>query len=58
MSERASKQMSAAERASEVSSAEQANEGAVRANERTEERMAQKASTLRVDFIVVLPTVH
>ena len=33
--------MSAAERASEASSAEQANEWAVRANERADERMAQ-----------------
>ena len=33
--------MSAAERASEASSAEQANELTVRANERTEERMAE-----------------
>ena len=33
--------MSAAERASEASIAEQANEWAVRANERTDERVAQ-----------------
>ena len=33
--------MSAAERTSEASSAEQANEWAVQANERAEERMAQ-----------------
>ena len=33
--------MSAAERASEASSAEQANEWAVRANERANEQMAQ-----------------
>ena len=36
-----SERMSAAERASEASSAEQANERAVRANERTDERVAQ-----------------
>ena len=39
--EPASERMSAAERASEASSAEQANEWAVRANERADERMAQ-----------------
>ena len=36
-----SEQMSAVERASEASSAIQANESAVRANERVDERMAQ-----------------
>ena len=41
VSERASEQMSAADRASEASSAEPANEWALRANERTEEWMAQ-----------------
>ena len=40
-----------------VSSAEKANEWAVRANERAEERMAQY-STQRVDFIVILLIVH
>ena len=40
VSERASERMSAAERASKAGSAEQVNEWAVRANERTEERMA------------------
>ena len=48
-SERASEQMSAVERASEASSAEQANEWAVRANERADEWMA--LCTLRVDFM-------
>ena len=41
MSERASERMSAAERASEASSAEQANEIALRANQRADEQMAQ-----------------
>ena len=40
-SERASKWKSAAERASEASSAEQANERAVQVNNQTEERIAQ-----------------
>ena len=40
VSERA-KRVSAAERASEASCAEQANKCAVRANERTDERVAQ-----------------
>ena len=40
-SERANERMSAAERASEASSAEPANERAVRANEATDERVAQ-----------------
>ena len=42
--------MSAAERASEVSSAQQANEWVVRANEQTEEQMAQY-STRRFHII-------
>ena len=46
MSERASERMSAADRASEASSAEQANE-----------RTSEWPSPLRVDFIVILPTV-
>ena len=41
MSERASEQMSAAERAIGASSAEQANEWAKRVNKQTEEQMAQ-----------------
>ena len=41
MSSKASEQMSAAERASEASSAEQENEWAVGAIERADERMAQ-----------------
>ena len=41
MSERVNERMSTLERASEASSAEQANERLVRANERTEERMTQ-----------------
>ena len=40
-SERASERVSAAEGVSEASSLEQVNEGAVRANEQTDERMAQ-----------------
>ena len=45
--------MSAAGRASEASSAEQAIECAVRANELADERMAQY-----VDFTVILPNVQ
>ena len=41
LSERASERMSTVERASEASSADQANEWAARANEQVEERMAQ-----------------
>ena len=41
VSERANEWMSAAERASEASSAEQAKEWEVQVNERTEEHMAQ-----------------
>ena len=41
MSERASERMSAVERASKASSAEQANEWAVQVNERADEQMAQ-----------------
>ena len=41
MTEPASKKMSAEERAIDVSSAEQANEWAVRENKQTEEQMAQ-----------------
>ena len=41
VSERARKRMSAAERASEVSSAKPANERAVQANEQTDEQVAQ-----------------
>ena len=41
MSERGSEQLSAAERASKASSAEQANEWEVQANEQMEEQMAQ-----------------
>ena len=44
MSERAGERMSAAENASEASSAEQANEWAVRANERVDEREAQHST--------------
>ena len=40
----ASERMSAAERASEVNSAEQANECWVRANERADERISQYAT--------------
>ena len=40
-SERASKRMSAAERVNEASSAEQADDRAVRVNERAEEQMAR-----------------
>ena len=40
---------------SEASSAEQANEGAVRGNEQAEEQMAQYPL---VDFIYFLPTVQ
>ena len=40
-SEWASEQMSAAERPSEVSGAERANEGAVQAKERVDEQMGQ-----------------
>ena len=47
MSERASERTSGAERGREVSSAEKANEGAVRANERAE------LSALRVHIIVI-----
>ena len=50
VSERAFEWMSAAERAREVSSAEQANEWAVRANARMEERMTQY-STRRFPLI-------
>ena len=49
-----SKRVSAAERGSEASSAEQANEWAVRANERTDERMTQYCS---LDSWLFWPTV-
>ena len=45
VSERASERMSAAERTSEVSSTEQANGGAVRVNERVEERVSQYSTS-------------
>ena len=54
--ERASEQMSLAARASQASSAEQANEWAVRANEQTEYQMTQHFT--RADFIVILPYVR
>ena len=52
-SERASEQVSAEERASEASRAEQANEWAVRANKRTDERVAQY---FRLGFWLIWPT--
>ena len=54
-SERASKQVSTAEGASEASSPEQANEWAVRANEQTDERVAQY---LQLDSGLFQTTVH
>ena len=55
MGERVNERMSAAERASEASSAEKANELAVRVNERVD---SEWPSALCVDFIVILPTVQ
>ena len=54
-SERASEWVSTAEGASEASSPEQANEWAVRANERTDERVAQY---LRIDSCLFQTIVH
>ena len=50
--------MSAGEGASQLSSAEQANEWAVRANKRTEEQMAQKSTRRLIDFTVSLTYVR
>ena len=44
MGERANERMSAAERGSEASSGEQANESEVRANKRVDEQLAQYPS--------------
>ena len=55
VSERASERVSAAERASEASSAEQVNDWAVQANERTDERVAQYYNLYSWLF---WPTVH
>ena len=54
VSKRASEQMSAAERARESSSPKQANEQAMRANEQTDERVAQY---LRLDSWLFRTTV-
>ena len=50
--------MTAVERASKASSAEQANVEAVQVNEHFSKQTSEWPGTLRVDFIVIPPTVQ